>query len=290
MQQHSGFENRFIDVCLCEYGNQSEQTVESSFYAHVFNPIDEALITFFPGVKTEPFALSHSEEKMLSAANILLPTALLFTALLFVFLKNVLKSSISGVFLVGISPKSLQENERRQIERNVLIINAINIVSFFSTALILYAFLIRFNFITLAYELLTVSEGVFYLALFLSITAAVFCFFYSRSGLIALFGSIFSVPKVMKEYQKPYKLFFVSMAPVLLLYAIFLAFAPFFLMSSLLYFLLFIAICYVIFVVVSLFKFANLTNRFSIHIFLYLCTLEILPLFVIIKVLQSGSF
>jgi hypothetical protein len=291
MQQHSGFENRFIDVHLYHGDIASERAAEVPYYAPVFKPTDITSLTVFPGIKPEAFSSVHSKENVLPSASVILPAALLITTLLFVFLKNRSKSSVSALFLVGFFPKSLQETERRQIERNALIINAINTVSFFSVALILYALVARFGFFFSSFEVLNMSEIFFYLVVFFSIVGVVFGFFYARNGFIAFFGNIFSIPKMMKEYQKSYKLFFASMSPVLLLGATFMAFAPYSLMNFVpVGWLVCMTACYVIFVAISLFKFANFTNRFSIHIFLYLCTLEILPLVAMVKFLQSVGF
>jgi len=223
-------------------------------------------------------------------ASITLPVALLVAALLFVVLKNTLKSSVGSIFLIGISPKWLQETERRQIERNTLIINAINAVSFLSLALVLYALVLRFDLFYASFELPNIPENLLYISLFSAIIGIVFLFFYARSGFIALFGSIFSVPKTMKAYQKTYKLLFVSLSPILLLIALFLAFAPYSFIAFPVYFLLAIAVCYLIFIVISIAKFLNFTNRYTIHIFLYLCTLEILPFLVMVKLMQNVYF
>jgi hypothetical protein len=284
MQQDSGFENRFIDNCYRPF-NESD-------YAPVFKPDDSTSLAVFPGVKVVPFSSDSIQKEPVSAASIILPVALLFVILLFVFLKNTLKSSVGSLFLIGISPKSLQENERRQIERNTLIINSINVISFFSIAFFLYAFFIRFEFLFPSFELpKSIPENFHYLTIFLAIIGFVFLFFYARSGFIALFGNIFSVSKTMKGYQKSYKLLFVSMLPVLFLVALFTTFAPFSLMNIVSFY---IPVCvlayYVIFVVISLLKFLNFTNRYTFHIFLYLCTLEILPLLVMVKWMQNVCF
>jgi hypothetical protein len=193
--------------------------------------------------------------------------------------------------LVGISPKSLQEIERRQIGRNTQIINAINAISFFSIALILYAFAVRFDFLLDVFKPQNVSENVFYMIIFGVVVGAVLLFFYARSGLIAFFGKTFSASKTLSTYQKPYKLLFVSLSPVLFLVALFTAFAPFFLMSSITFYLFIcLAVCYAGFIAVSLVKFLNFTNRYTIHIFLYLCTLEILPLLIVVKLTQDVCF
>jgi len=288
MQQHSGFENRFIDT----YYPSIESMAKEMYYAPVFKLKDSTTLTVFPGVKAAPFSSDSIQKEPLSAASIILPVAFLLAMLSFIFLKNTLKSSVGSLFLIGISSKSLQETERRQIERNTLIINAINAISFFSLALFIYAFFIRFEFLFPSFELpKNIPDNLYYLTIFFSITGIVFLFFYARSGFIAIFGNIFSAPKVMKGYQKPYKLFFVSMSPVLFLVALFTAFAPFSLMNFVSFY---IPICvlayYVIFVVISLSKFLNFTNRYTIHIFLYLCTLEILPLLVMVKWMQNVCF
>jgi hypothetical protein len=291
MPQHSGFENRFIDVCLYHGNIASEQTGEVSYYAPVFKPTDTTSLTIFPGEKIVPFSSANAEGNVLPPTSIILPIALFVAVILFSFLKNTLKSSIGSLFLVGFSPKFLQETDRRQIERNALIINSINSASFFSVALILYAFVVRFDFLSLSFEMLNISERSFYLALFLAIVGIVFGFFYARGGFIAFLGNVFSVSKMMKEYQKSYKLFFVSMSPVLLLSVMFMAFAPYsFIDIASVGLLVCMMTGYVIFVAISLFKFSNFTNRYSIHIFLYLCTLEILPLIVMAKFLQNVGF
>ena len=282
--EHSGFENRFIDTYL-------SPSVDSLHYAQIFKPNDTTSITVFPGKKAVPFSSAKEKGGELLSASIILPVAILLAGFLFIFLKNILKSSVGSLFLVGISPKLLQENERRQIERNTLIVNSINAVSFFAMALFLYAFFVRFEFLFNVFVLPDIPDRLRYLTIFLSIFGVVFLFFYARSGLIALFGEVFSAPKEMKNYQKPYKLLFVSMSPVLLLVALFTAFAPFSFMSYISFYLpIFLLTCYVVFIVVSLLKFLNFTNRFSIHIFLYLCTLEILPLLVMVKWMQDVCF
>jgi len=290
MQQQSGFENRFIDVYQYHHDTTSAHAAESSHYAPVFKPGDSVSLTTFPGIKAVSLSSSHSGGSTLPTASITLPIALLVSALLFVVLKNTLKSSVGSIFLIGLSPKWLQETERRQIERNTLIINSINAVTFFSMALVFYALALRFNFLFPAFELLNIPESFLYIALFSSIIGIVFLFFYARSAFLALFGSIFSAPKTIKEYQKPYKLLFVSLSPVLLLVALFMAFVPYSLIRLPAYFLIGIAAYYVIFVVISLVKFLNFTNRYTIHIFLYLCTLEILPFLMMVKLMQNVYF
>ena len=287
MQQNSGFENRFIDTYL--FG--LEHSAEALHYAPVFKPNDLIPLTVFPGIKAAPFSSEPSKENELLSASIILPAALLLAVFLLVFLKNASRSSIGALFLIGLSPKLLQEAERRQIERNTLIINSINAISFFSIALILYAIVIRFEFLFAPFELPDVPKYLYYLTIFFSIVAIVFLFFYARGRLIAFFGNIFSAPKMMKGYQKPYKLLFVSLSPVLLLVAMLTAFAPFSLMSFVSFYLLvFISAYYVVFVVISLSNFLNFTTLYTIHIFLYLCTLEILPLFMMVKLMQSVCF
>ena len=287
MQQRAGFENRFIDKYLFD----PEHLSDCSHYAPVFKPTDATSLTVFPGTKAVPFSSETSKENELLSASIILPTALLLAVLLFVFLKNTLKSSVGSLFLVGLSPKLLQETERRQIERNTLIIGAINRVSFFSMALIIYAFVIRFEFLITPYELFNIPEKYFYLTIFAFAVAIVFLFFAARSTFIEFFGVIFDAEKILKGYQKPYKLLGVSMSPVLLLMALFTAYAPFSLMDSVSFYILAcIAACYVIFIVISLSKFLNFINRYTVHIFLYLCTLEILPLLVMAKFMQSVCF
>jgi hypothetical protein len=283
MQQDSGFENRFID---------NYHTAEYSSYAPVFKPNDSTSLAVFPGVKVIPFSTDSVQKEPMSATSIILPVALLLVTLLFIFLKNALKSSVGSLFLIGISPKSLQETERRQIERNTLIINSINVISFFSVALFLYAFFIRFEFLFPSFELLeNIPDNLRYLTIFFSILCIVFLFFYARSGFIALFGNIFSASKIMTGYQKPYKFLFVSMLPILFLVALFTAFAPFSLMNVVSFYIpVCVLICYVIFIVISLSKFLNFTNRYTFHIFLYLCTLEILPLLVMVKWTQDVYF
>jgi len=286
MQQHSGFENKFIDVYLCYSNNEKD----ISNYVPVFNSTDTTILTLFPGFNTVSNSSVYSEKSEKPEANIILPIALLFIVLLLIFLKNILKSSVFSLFLAGLYPKSLQENERRQIERNTLVINSINVVSFFSIALILYILFIRFDFFFSNYKLMNYSEDYFYLVTFFSFIAIVFCYFYSRNGLISFFGNIFSFQKSLKEYQKPFKLLFVSLSPVLFVCAIFIAFSSFSLMRLFVYLFFLIAVFYVFFVALSLIKLTNITNRFSIHIFLYLCTLEVLPLAIMVKLLQSVSF
>ena len=290
MQQHSGFENRFIDTYQYCGDTVSGQAAEVSHYAPVFKSGDSLSLTVFPGIKTAPFSSAHADGNAMPAASITLPVALLVAALLFVVLKNTLKSSVGSIFLIGISPKWLQETERRQIERNTLIINSINAVSFFSLALVLYALALRFDLFYASFALPNIPENLLYISLFAAIIGIIFLFFYARSGFIALFGSIFSVPKTMKAYQKPYKLLFVSLSPILLLITLFLAFAPHSLIAFPVYFLLAIAVCYLIFIVISIAKFLNFTNRYTIHIFLYLCTLEILPFLVMVKLMQNVYF
>ena len=290
MQQHSGFENRFIDVYQYHHDSASACAEGNSHYAPVFKLSDSVSLTVLPGVKTAPFSSAHADGSVLPTTSFTLSIALLVSALLFVVLKNTLKSSVGSIFLIGLFPKWLQETERRQIERNTLIINSINAVAFFSLALVFYALFLRFDFLFSSFELLNISENFLYLALFLSIIGIVFVFFYARSSILALFGRIFSAPKTMKEYQKVYRLLFVSLSPVLLLVALFMAFAPYSLIRFSTYFFLCMAACYVIFVVISLVKFLNFTNRYTIHIFLYLCTLEILPFFIMVKLMQNAYF
>ena len=292
MQQNSGFENRLIDT----YHRHLDDTAsthlsENVYYASVFKPNDSITITVFPGVKADSCSAAHEKESELRTGNVILPVALLLTAILFIFLKNTLKSSVGNLFLVGISPKSLQEVERRQIGRNTQIINAINAISFFSIALILYAFTVRFDFLLDVFKPQNISENVFYMIIFAAVVGAVLLFFYARSGLIIFFGKTFSASKTLSAYQKPYKLLFVSLSPVLFLVALFTAFAPFFLMSLITFYIFIcLSVCYVVFVVISLVKFLNFTNRYTIHIFLYLCTLEILPLLIMVKLTQNVYF
>jgi len=289
MQQQSGFENRFIDAYqYC--GDTASHAAEISHYAPLFKSGDSVSLTVFPGVKAASGSSAHSGGSALPAASITLPIALLVATLLFVFLKNMLKSSVGNILLIGLFPKSLQETERRQIERNTLIVNSINVVTFFSLALVFYAFAVRFDLFFLSFDLLSIPESLLYLALFSSIIGIVFLVFYARSGFLVFFGSIFSAPNTMKEYQKPYRLLFVSLSPILLLIALFMAFAPYSYIRLPAYFLLGIAACYVIFVVISLVKFLNFTNRYTIHIFLYLCTLEILPFLIMVKLMQNVYF
>jgi hypothetical protein len=284
MQQDSGFENRFIDNYYRPF-NESD-------YAPIFKPDDSTSLAVFPGVKVVPFSSDSVQKVSVSAASIILPVSLLLAMLLFIFLKNTLKSSVGSLYLIGIFPKSLQENERRQIERNTLIINSINVISFFSVAIFIYAFFIRFEPLFFFFKLPeNIPDSLHYLTIFLSIIGIVFLFFYARSGFIALFGNVFSVSKTMKGYQKPYKLLFVSMLPVLFLVALFTAFAPFSLINVVSFFIpVGVLAYYVIFVVISLSKFLYFTNRYTFHIFLYLCTLEILPLLVMVKWIQNVYF
>jgi hypothetical protein len=202
MQQNSGFENRFIDT----FDPFNKSATDSLHYANVFKPDELTSLTVFPGIKAAPFSSDSVQKDSSSSASIILPVALLFTMLLFVFLKNTLKSSVGSLFLIGISPKLLQETERRQIERNTLIINSINAITFFSLVLFIYAFFIRFEFLFPSFELpKNIPDNLYYLTLFTLIIGIVFLFFYARSGFIALFGNIFSASKTMKGYQKPYK-------------------------------------------------------------------------------------
>ena len=289
--QNSGFENRFIDAYGCFNSIDSKNTAEYLFYAPVFSPNDLTSLMVFPGVKATPLLSVDSEKNILPSTNITLPLALLFAVILFVFLKKILKSSIGNIFLSGFFSKSLQEADRRQIDRNTVIVNFINAVSFFSVALIFYALATRFNYYFSFLETLNIQEKFVHLTFFCCIVGSVLGFFYARSGLIAFFGNIFSSSKMVKEYQKSYKMLFLSLSPILLSVAIFIAFAPYFLMYSTSFYLLAcIAACYVIFIVVSLLKFLNFTSRYSIHIFLYLCTLEILPLAVMVKFVQMVYF
>ena len=291
MQQHSGFENRFIDAYHYCDGIASENAEGQSFYASVFKPDDSISLVAFPGVKTVPFSPANQGGNMLSPAGFTLPVALLVAAILFVFLKNTLKSSVGSIFLIGLFPKSVQESDRRQIERNMLIVNLINAVSFFSLALVLYAVVLRFDYSFPFLETFNIPEGFAHLALFFCVVGFVLAFFYARSGFISLLGNIFSVSKMIKEYQKPYKMLFLSLSPILLSVAAFITFAPYFLMNlTLLYLLGCIATCYVTYITILLLKISNFTTRYSIHIFLYLCTLEILPLVVIVKFLQGVYF
>jgi len=281
MQQHSGFEDRSVDT-YCPF--------DTDGYAPVFKS-DGVSLTVFPGVKSDFLSSNPVEKTSLSSASVILPVALIFAAVLLVFLKNVIKSSIGSLFLVGLSPKSLQEAERRQIERNSLIINSINIVSFFSLAIIFYAIYVRFEFLFNTFEMAFVPKYFRYLTIFLFITGIVFLLFYIRSRFITFFGNVFSASKILRGYLKPYKLLFVSLSPVLFLIALFTAFAPFAVMSIVSFYLLIcISAFYAVFVVVSLAKFFNFTNRYTIHIFLYLCTLEILPFLILVKLTQNVCF
>ena len=291
MQQKSGFEDRLIDVYNCSGGDFLEHKSEISSYAALFKSNDSTSIVVFPGMKNAAFSSAHSEENAMPIANITLPIALLVAVLLFTALKNALKTSIGSLLLLGISPKFLQETERRQIERNRLIINIINILSFFLIAIVLYAFMVRSDFLSDFFKLPNLSENVFNTTIFFSIVGIVFIFFSVRSGFISFFGDVFSAPKMMKEYQKSYKFLFISISPILLFMAVFIAFAPYFLTSLMSGYIIFcISVFYAGFVVLSLFKFANFTNRYTIHIFLYLCTLEILPLLVVVKFLKGVCF
>jgi hypothetical protein len=291
MQQTSGFENRFIDTYLYFNGVASENGAEIPYYAPVFKANNPLLVVDFPGTKVAHLSAVHTEGNVLPSAGVILPAALIVALILFVFLKNVLKSSIWSLFLIGFSPKSMQQTERRQIERNILIINSINAVSCFSFALILYALAIRFDFSLSLFEQLGISEMFFYPMLFLLINCFVFGFFFARNRLLTFFGSVFSVSTMMKEYKKPYKLLFVSMLPVLFFIALFIAFAPYSLMSYIAPFLFaIIAAIYSGFIVISILNFSNFINRFSIHFFLYLCTLEILPFFAMVKLMKGVYF
>lgn len=300
MRQHSGFENRFIDAYCYSQDTVSKDMADTLHisevlphlpYAQIFKQNDSTSLTIFPGIKNPSFSADTSQKDLLSSANIILPVALLFVVLLFIFLKNTLKSSVGSLFLIGIFPKALQETERRQIERNTLIINIINIISFFSMAFILYAVAVRFNFIVTSFRPSNISENIFYITLFFAVIGVVFLFFYARGGFISLFGNIFSAAKIMKGYRKQYKLLFVSLSPVLLSVALFTAFAPFSVMNFVSFYIsICILLCYIVFTVISLLKFLNFTNRYTVHIFLYLCTLEILPFLLMVKFMQSVCF
>ena len=292
MQQNSGFENRFIDVYQYCGDTPPENAAGCSLYAPVFKPDDPpASLVAFPGVKTLPFSPANQEENVLPPANITLPVALLVAVISFIFLKNKLKSSVGSIFSVGFFPKLLQETDRRQIERNTLVVNAINAISVFSLALISYALAVRFDYSFPFLDSFNIPENLISLILFLCIVGFVLSIFYARNSFIALFGNIFSASRMMKEYQKPYKLLFLSGSPILLSIAVFITFAPYFLINPAAFYLFgCIIACYVIFIAASLLKFSNFTNRYTIHIFLYLCTLEILPLLIMVKLMQDIYF
>jgi len=289
MQQNSGFENRFIDT----YRPATESMAKELCYAPLFNPNDLTTLTVFPGIPAAPFSSAPTEKNPTPMTSVILPVALLLTAFLFVFLKNALKSSVGSLFLVGLFPKLLQETERRQIERNTVAIGLVTALSIFSLALVLYAFDARFHtlFPSFAQLNLPIPENFLYTTFFFIIVGVVFLFFYVRGGFILLFGDIFSASKTMRDYQKPYRMVFVSLLPVLFLVALFTAFAPFSVMNFMTFYLLAsISIFYAAFVVQSLLKFANFINRYTIHIFLYLCTLEILPFLIVVKLMQNVGY
>jgi hypothetical protein len=294
MQQNSGFENRFIDTYCYPNAPALEDTAGVLHflpYAQIFKPNDSSQLAVFSGIKTVSSSSEPPQKDLLQSASIILPVALLLVTLLFIFLKNTLKSSVGDLFLIGLFPKALQEAERRQIERNTLIIDLINVVSFFTIAFILYAFVLRFVAPFVFFEPPNIPENLLYLSLFFFILIMVFLFFYARNAFLTFFGNVFSAPRTMKRYRKPYKLLFVSLSPVLLFVALLTAFAPFSLMNlTSFYILMGLLACYAIFVVVSLLKFLNFTSRYTVHIFLYLCTLEILPLLVAVKLMQSVCF
>jgi hypothetical protein len=292
MQHNAGFENRFIDTYHLVQDSTNHATTRNLWYAPIFNPNNSLTTIAFPGIKQTSVSTIPSQNADIPSGGAAVPYLILFVLLLFTVVKYALRCSVSNIFLIGISPKGLQENDRRQLEHNTWFVNGLNAVAFFTIALITYIYIIRFSPLAFQSELVTLSTSVQKIMFFLKICGGIFGFFYIKNLIVVFYGSVFSVQPIMADYLKKYKMFFTSSSPLLLCFAILMAFLPMALIgyNAVAFFLLGLVAFYFLFCFKLLIKFYKNFGFQYIHIFLYLCTLEIVPIFIIGKVYANSLF
>lgn len=285
MLQHAGFENRHVDAFNGETAPASDSTGKKLFYAPVFgaDKMDSLeAYTAFPGKKQMSIAQDTPANISYSSFYIELPILFVIALAAVVFLKSRLRGSFLSIMAMGVYQKFLPEAERRQIDRSQWIIGLFDWTSCFLFTIIAYGFVVRTTDLSsLSFFGLT-GLSVNRFILFLIISVGVFGFFSLKNLFLSFLGSVFAIPKRMREYLKTFRVFSASVVPVSLIAAAVILFAPLKFITAA--FILIAAYLLIMFIARLTVGFRKVFDTFgfrNIHIFLYLCTLEILPFFII---------
>lgn len=296
MVQHSGFENRYINAHTSPVDFPPDSVVRTYIYASVDqNSIESdtlATSRAFPGVKSETVVSSVSETPYYSNIAFEFPILLLLALAAFVFLKNLLRCSFSHIAIMAVSPKLLPEAERRQIDRNQWAIRLLALVSCFLLTIILYGVIIRSGLFRTPFLALfglpesgalpALSRGI----IFVGCVVAMFGIYYFQQLFLSLLSYVFNIPKQIGEYRKNANTFLASFAPIGILIAACVLFMPenaalLVTLAGTAYLLALIASK----VIIALRRVFSPARFGNIHIFLYLCTLEILSILIFVKFL-----
>ncbi|MDR0364771.1 MAG: DUF4271 domain-containing protein [Bacteroidales bacterium] len=296
MIQNSGFENRYINAHTSSFDYPPDSMDRTYIYAEIdksgIAPDSLVQLEIFPGKKSESIASSTSETPHYSNITFEFSFLLLIALIGFSLLKNLLRCSFSNIIIMGISPKLLPETEKRQIDRNQWAVNLLAFVSCLLLAIIFYGTFLRSDFFQNVFSLSfddSLSNFPTLLqraVIFLGCIAVIFGLFLIKRLLLSFFSFTFDISIEIDEYKKTSNIFLASFSPIGLFVAACVLFAPHvislsaFLLGTVYFLSLFVS--KLIIIMKRVFYPLHFGN---IHIFLYLCTLEILPVLVLVKFL-----